>query len=1532
MTVSYGPHPLKPLNTNTRHGFDEQYNSEQFLETLAQNFIFYFDDKRHRRNGNPTPENEILEDEDSYFQPITDWKIMKDRQKTVSAALLLCLNLGVDPPDVIKTNPCARIEAGVDALTFQDSKKAIEQIGKNLQSQYETLSLRTRFKQSLDPCVEDVKRFCNSLRRTSKDDRILFHYNGHGVPKPTPSGEIWVFNRGYTQYIPVSLYDLQTWLGAPCIFVYDCNSAGNIVTNFQNFVQKRIKDDESGKHDVAAPSPTSAYKECFQLASCRADELLLMAPELPADLFTCCLTNPIDISVKVFLMQSHLKNSKYKVFFESSNEFSSDEKEFPELKTPNIKVPGMLSDRRTPLGELNWIFTAITDTIAWTSLPRPLFKKLFRHDLMVAALFRNFLLAKRIMPWYNCHPVSDPSLPESIAEHPMWKSWDLALDEVLSKLVDSLENNPQARTTDATTLFRQQDTAQNQQPKQQQQQLKQQQEVKPGSIQNHSRFAVGNLSTMSLATHPALNNQKRSSTVNFQNGVQPVQKQFTGFFEQNLTAFELWLKYASNTRNPPEQLPIVLQVLLSQVHRIRALVLLSRFLDLGPWAVYLSLSIGIFPYVLKLLQSPAPELKPILVFIWARIMAIDYKSIQADLLKERGYVYFVSILVPDWNSPQLPTSSSSLNNGSPLTMTAKPSVSILRNQSSQQLGNNSIDTITNHYSNETTDDQKAMAVFILSAFIRDFPHGQKQCFNMDLVKRLCYYIDNSGVPLLRQWSIILLGQFFEKHPLHRYICMELGVLDSILKSLNDPVPEIRAASLLSLSSYISDPDESEILLRLQQELEQQYQQLHTQLQQIQNATHQQYQQIEQQQMKIERQLQHCQEIQSKLQNVDFEKLKEQSISNLISILPLINDGSPLVRKEIIIYFSKVVNRYINFFIVVAFDLLNEEITQLEGIGKNKDLNEKSTFSQGSIFSSIWKGLLILASDPFPENSVLAGKIIDYILIEISFHKDLGPPFLKMEEYLIKRSSNLNQNGSKGFDASQVQVIGRNNNQASNNNSEEILSDESSHHDELQGQFFLTKFFSTLGFKDHDDKGYSSSTTHTQTPKSDSSGNRSSNGSGLKSNGGGVKKETEQIILPLQSSLLTYCYEYFQEPQMRKQETDEPGSVNYNIRIWRRNRNEKIIEETQAEKTLSLYGDWSNRLITFDNKSQPKIMEFTQFDDYLVVADERDYITVYDWEKDSVISRFSNGNPFGTKVTSLKFINEDDSSLLMTGSSDGIVNIYKGFDDIESNQVVTAWRGLTDMLLTPRSSGLLIDWQQIRGSLLATGDVKVIRIWDAHSETVEIDIPAKTSSLVTSITSDQLAGDIFVCGFADGTLRAYDRRLDPRDAMVRLWRTSSNRNSRSAITNVHLQRGGYRELASGTANGMVELWDIRSQDSVSSFNVGGSNMEQSGTQKMTTMTCMQLHEHVPVIATGTKQINLWTTSGDLLSSFNNVHHNGGVAGTLAVSGIRSTLTSNLSSSTSFLSSLALHPHRMMLSASNSHDTKISIYTCHKKKFE
>lgn len=62
-----------------------------------------------------------------------------------------------------------------------------------------------------------------------------------------------------------------------------------------------------------------------------------------------------------------------------------------------------------------------------------LFQKLFRQDLLVASLFRNFLLAERIMRSYDCTPVSSPALPPTY-QHSMWQAWDLALDLSLAQL------------------------------------------------------------------------------------------------------------------------------------------------------------------------------------------------------------------------------------------------------------------------------------------------------------------------------------------------------------------------------------------------------------------------------------------------------------------------------------------------------------------------------------------------------------------------------------------------------------------------------------------------------------------------------------------------------------------------------------------------------------------------------------------------------------------------------------------------------------------------------------------------------------------------------------------------------------------------------------------------------------------------------------------------------------------------------------------------------------------------------------------
>ena len=489
---------------------------------------------------------------------------------------------------------------------------------------------------------------------------------------------------------------------SPCIYVWECSGAGNILSNFGK--QAERKDSEAraaaAHHgSTAQPNvdlPGSAYSDAIHLAACTANQVLPMSPDLPADLFTSCLTSPIETSLRHFVLQDPLKRNISTASDDPRSRITVD---------MVMRIPGDLKDRRTPLGELNWIFTAVTDTIAWSSFPREIFNRLFRQDLLVAALFRNFLLAQRIMTTYHCTPMSTPELP-STHNHPLWNSWDLAVDACLAQLPDLLD-------------------------------LEQKREA-------------------GLSSLPPLSTYRPST-----------------FFAQHLQAFEVWLQHGGSLPNhltlaarrkgvthrpPPEQLPIVLQVLLSQAHRLRALILLSRFVDLGPWAVHLSLSIGIFPYVQKLLQSPAVELKPVLIFIWARILAVD-KSCQVDLLRDNGYSYFAQILSPYAAS------------GPPLVI-------------------------------PNANEHRAMCAFILSILCRNFRPGQSACLAINVFDA-CVARLHEDDWLLKTWCLLCIGQMWADNDDAKALFMQQGPKQTdLIAQLKSTAVEVRAAALYAFGTLL----------------------------------------------------------------------------------------------------------------------------------------------------------------------------------------------------------------------------------------------------------------------------------------------------------------------------------------------------------------------------------------------------------------------------------------------------------------------------------------------------------------------------------------------------------------------------------------------------------------------------------------------------------------------------------------------------------------------------------------------------------
>ena len=126
----------------------------------------------------------------------------------------------------------------------------------------------------------------------------------------------------------------------------------------------------------------------------------------------------------------------------------------------------------------------------------------------------------------------------------------------------------------------------------------------------------------------------------------------------------------------------------------------------------------------------------------------------------------------------------------------------------------------------------------------------------------------------------------------------------------------------------------------------------------------------------------------------------------------------------------------------------------------------------------------------------------------------------------------------------------------------------------------------------------------------------------------------------------------------------------------------------------------------------------------------------------------------------------------------------------------------------RGTGLLMEWQQTRGTLVCSGDTNVIRLWDTNREVCAAEFQTEADSCVSSLTSDKLAGDIIVVGFGDGAIKVFDRRIAPKSGVVRIWEEHRN-----YVQGVKMQRGGARELVSCSVKGQVKFWDIRQSRSL-----------------------------------------------------------------------------------------------------------------------
>ena len=655
--------------------------------------------------------------------------LFKQSVKTTCIILALCLNIGVDPPDVSKPFKCANLESWVNPDKVPTSQNVCEVIAHKLENNYKQFFPRISIQKSLDPCIEKLSGLFQACRRNYRSGRILVHYNGHGVPAPSENGEIWVFNRDYTQYIPLSFQDVQCYLDCPVMWIFDCNSAGTAIRWYMNFLAQGRK---------------YLLNDTFLLGACKSGEHVPLNPDYPADVFTACLTTPLRMAALW-----HCRHSSPSAPLD------------PELAE---MIPGDISKRNTPLGELAWIFTTITDTIAYDILPRDLFQRLLRLDITVATLFRNFLLAQRIMRSLGCTPVSVPEIPENY-KHPLWQVFDAALESTLT----------QVAAAHAFDLRYQQ--------RQLMMQQSQMQSSRDGAFQQQG-------SQNAQLSHPdSQQPQKPSKSIGF-----PMKKYVpSDFFAEQLQAFDVWLSFGHENSSPPEQLPIVLQVILNQRHRARALKLLSRFADLGPQEIVQIMHVGAIPYLVKLLVSNSDEVREHLVLIWTKILAFD-KRYQGDILRERGEKFFYDA----FSNYKMPEATRAM---------AAYVLSTLMDDSStgQQVcsENHFISTtlgILNHYSKYRQHKQQMQLLL-------QQQHMQQMQSPMSPAQLQPPQLQQSYPHLSGKfywWVILAFSKIWENNDVTKYKAIRSNVRKYIPPFLEHKSPEVRAATLYAYGTFFSD--------------------------------------------------------------------------------------------------------------------------------------------------------------------------------------------------------------------------------------------------------------------------------------------------------------------------------------------------------------------------------------------------------------------------------------------------------------------------------------------------------------------------------------------------------------------------------------------------------------------------------------------------------------------------------------------------------------------------------------------------------
>jgi len=384
-------------------------------------------------------------------------------------------------------------------------------------------------------------------------------------------------------------------------------------------------------------------------------------------------------------------------------------------------------------------------------------------------------------------------------------------------------------------------------------------------------------------------------------------------------------------------------------------------------------------------------------------------------------------------------------------------------------------------------------------------------------------------------------------------------------------------------------------------------------------------------------------------------------------------------------------------------------------------------------------------------------------------------------------------------------------------------------------------------------------------------------------------DTDDQVVAIPSVLYQWCCEHWKAPLM-KQGQDLTSPAYKQKEQMKKERAASIILARESYSTIEKLPISSHEISVLSDGELPLMLNFHPFDPILLSTNTQDMITVWDIPQAEKLHMFSNQNLAGTRINSMLFTNEHDDIHLVTGSSDGVVRVWRDFTSKNSMpKMVTSWRAHPQLMNVENGSGLLLDWQD-SGKMLAAGDATTVLLWDMISEKVVQDINTQNSFSVTAVTFNPFAPNLFAIGCGDYTLSVFDLRQPSRSSCI-----SSLRPPQPNLKNPVIKAAftSATDIVSSAPN-QVRLWDIRKPSPALVLSDEG-------------LVAFDVHKHAPVMVSGSS-----TSTGHPIRLYNlkgEVRH------------VIKFHTGLYSRRISPITTIALHPYQLMVAAVSDSATSV-----------